>query len=116
MIYLASPYSHPDSTVREERFRVVCACCAKLTWEGHDVFSPIAHTHPIVLCRPELLTGFDIWQRYDEWFLQRCDEVWVLMLPGWTDSVGVTSEIEIARDLGKPIRYLKEDGEHHASL
>ena len=28
------------------------------------------------------------------------------MLPGWCESVGVQAEIQIARELGKPVRYL----------
>ena len=28
------------------------------------------------------------------------------MLPGWCESVGVQAEIRIARELGKPVRYL----------
>ena len=30
----------------------------------------------------------------------------VLMLDGWQESVGVQAEIQIARELGKQIRYL----------
>jgi hypothetical protein len=43
MIYLASPYSHPDRAVREERFRGACRATAALLRSGHAVFSPIAH-------------------------------------------------------------------------
>jgi hypothetical protein len=31
------------------------------------------------------------------------------MLAGWQESVGVQAEIRIARDLGKPVRYLAPD-------
>lgn len=41
--------------------------------------------------------------------LTRCDEVVVLMLPGWETSVGVRDEIAVARELGKPVRFLSED-------
>lgn len=47
MIYLASPYSHPDPAVEELRFEAACEAACKLMQQGHHVFSPIAHTHPV---------------------------------------------------------------------
>jgi hypothetical protein len=104
MIYLASPYSHPDPTVREQRFRAACLAAAQLVSAGHIVFSPIAHGHPIALCG--LPTDWRFWEPFDRHLLARCDEVVVLMLDGWETSVGVREEIRIARELGKPVRYL----------
>ena len=46
-VYLATPYSHPDSGVREFRFVESCATAAKLMNIGFPVVSPIAHSHPI---------------------------------------------------------------------
>ena len=40
MIYLASPYSHPDPAVREERFREACRAAAKLISLGRIVSRP----------------------------------------------------------------------------
>ncbi len=47
MIYLASPYSHPDAVVREYRFRAACQAAASVMRSGQHVFSPIAHSHAI---------------------------------------------------------------------
>jgi hypothetical protein len=49
MIYLASPYSHPDPAVREARFREACRAAAKLMRLGQPAFSPIVHGHPIAV-------------------------------------------------------------------
>jgi hypothetical protein len=49
---------------------------------------------------------WSFWEQYDRKFLERCDEVVVLMLDGWEESVGVQAEIRIAGELGKPVRYL----------
>jgi hypothetical protein len=103
MIYLASAYSHPDPAIREQRFREACRAAAALFRQGHVVFSPIAHSHPLV--EHGLPADWSFWQRYDREMLARCDEVVVLMLEGWEDSVGVREEIRIARELGKPVRY-----------
>jgi hypothetical protein len=99
-------YSDPDPAVREERFRRVCVEVAALMREGVHVFSPIAHSHPVAQVG-ELPTDFTFWQSYDEAMISRCSEVWVLTLPGWSESVGVREEIAIARRLGIPVRYVE---------
>jgi nucleoside 2-deoxyribosyltransferase len=107
MIYLASPYSHPDPSVREERFRAACRAAAALFRAGHFLISPIAHSH--VLVEHGLPGDWTFWQRFDRALLARCDALFVLMLDGWEESVGVQAEIRIARELGKPVRYLAPD-------
>lgn len=107
MIYLASPYSHPDSAVREMRFRDACRAAAKLMRQGHAVFSPIAHSHCI--CAYGLPTDWRFWEPFDRLQIERCSEVVVLTLDGWEASQGVRAEILIATELGKPVRYLQPD-------
>ena len=108
LIYLASPYSHKDPKVSVERFSATCLAAAHLFNCGFHVFSPIAHCHPIkVLADIDGSWGF--WKNYALNMLQRCDELYVLKLDGWTDSIGVATEAKIASELGKPISYM--DGE-----
>ena len=47
MIYLACPYSHDDSSVREHRFHAACRAAAQLIRAGHVVFCPVVHSHPL---------------------------------------------------------------------
>jgi hypothetical protein len=47
LVYLASPYTHADKAVMEDRFRAACRYAACLMRRGINVFSPIAHSHPI---------------------------------------------------------------------
>jgi nucleoside 2-deoxyribosyltransferase len=108
MIYLASPYSHPDPAVREQRFREACRAAAELLRDGHAVISPIAHSHP--LTQHGLPGDWEFWEHYDRELIARCDEVVVLMLDGWHESVGVQAEIRIAQQLGKRVRYWPMDG------
>lgn len=107
MIYLASPYTHADPAVREERFQAVCRAAAELMRRGECVLSPIAHSHPIAA--HGLPTTWEFWERLDREHLKRCDELVVLMLDGWKESRGVQAEIRIARELGKPVRFLDPD-------
>lgn len=106
--YLACPYSDPNPIVRDGRFEAANKVAASLMKEGRFIFSPISHTHPIALYG--LPKGWDYWQRYDLVFIQQCEKVIVLMLPGWKESIGVQREIEIAKRLEKPIEYMEVEG------
>jgi len=111
MIYLASPYSHPDSDVQRSRFHQVCVVAAEMMGRGEQVFSPIAHTHPIAECG-DLPTGWAYWEAFDRWYIERCDEVVVLMLDGWKDSLGVKAEIKLAIELNTAVRYITGKERH----
>jgi len=104
MIYLASPYSHPNPAIREQRFQAACRAAARLMRAGNLVFSPIAHGHSIAA--HGLPTDWRFWERFDREQLARCDEVVVLTMDGWRESAGVQAEIRIAGELSKPVRYL----------
>jgi len=104
VIYLASPYTHPDCDVRQRRFEAACRAAAQWIRQGKTLFSPIAHGHPI--CRYGLPLDWRFWQRHARRYLELCDEVVVLTLDGWQQSVGVQAEIAIARELGKPVTFM----------
>jgi Domain of unknown function (DUF1937) len=102
--YLASPYSHSDPAVREERFHAACRATADLVRAGEVVFSPVVYSHPLV--RFGLPTGWGYWEWFDWEVLARCDQVALLTLDGWEASEGVRAEMAIAGELGIPVRYL----------
>ena len=104
LIYLASPYSDPDPGVQRQRFLDACEAAAHLVRQGHLVFSPIAHSHPIALCG--LPGDWVFWAAHNREWLARCDELWVLRLPGWSTSQGVGKEQGMARDNNQRIRYV----------
>lgn len=107
LIYLASPYTvgNAGPDLREKRFFAACEATAKLMSEGHVVFSPIVHSHPLSnIC--QLPKTWEFWEKQDREFISRCDEVHVLMLPGWDKSVGITAECRIAAELNKPVFFL----------
>ena len=99
LIYLASPYSHPDQTIRELRVKQVCECAGKLMEQGLLVFCPIAHTHLIAEAMTVGLAdanklGYEAWQRQDEAMLSRCDRLVVCRIGGWTESKGIKAEVD----------------------
>ena len=105
LIYLAVPYSHPDIKIREHRFKQVNKVAAKLMADGHHIYSPISHTHPIALAG-KLPTTWEYWKEYDYAFLKHSKKLLVLKLDGWETSAGVKGEIEIANELNIPVEYL----------
>lgn len=107
LVYLASPYSHPDVEVRIERFEAACRAAAHLMREGYHVFSPIAHSHSIALLGDLDPLAGAAWQAQDAPLLAACDEVWVLTLPGWYESKGVRHEMEHAYTARKRVRLME---------
>lgn len=104
-IYLASPYSHPDPAVREQRFHDVCTIAARLMQDGHIVFSPIAHSHPISQHMGNAL-DLEYWLAQERAFVEWADEVWVATLPGYFESKGVRQEMAWAREMGKNVGFV----------
>ena len=106
LVYLATPYTHPDSQVRERRFREVSRVAGDMMRQGIHVFSPISHTHPIALagCLPK---GWEFWQAQDFAMLRACSKLAVLMQDGWQDSVGVQAEMALAREMGLPVEFIE---------
>ena len=75
---------------------------AKLLREGHLVFSPISHTHPIAV-QCDLPTGIEFWKDLDGSFIEWCDVLYVAALDGWLESEGVQWEMDTAYNAGKEV-------------
>ncbi len=104
-IYLATPYSYPQQSVRRKRFNIVNISAARLMRDGNLVFSPISHTHPIAEAG-NLPKDWAFWKEYDLTFIEWADEVHVLKQDGWATSIGVINEIKLADELRKPVVYM----------
>lgn len=108
IVYLATPYTHANPRVLTRRFNLVNKAAANLINSGHFVFSPISMNHGIKLAA-DLPCLWSFWEAYDSAFLRRCSKMFVLKLPGWEKSVGVSAEIAIAKKLKIPIEYLEKE-------
>ena len=111
MIFLASPYSHPERTVREDRFLAAALIAGKYILKGYNVFSPISHSHPIYELVPETGESWVSWEAINHEMIDNSSEVWVLCLDGWERSGGIANEIIYAGDTGKPVKFLAANGE-----
>lgn len=106
--YLASPYTHADAEIRRRRYEAACQKAAELMLAGKTIFCPIAHSHPIAEQMPEgkAIDG-EFWKRQDQPYIEMCDELIVLMLPGWAKSSGIAHEVMVATERRIPIRYIE---------
>ena len=96
MIYLASPYSHEDPTVRQQRFEAVKHCQGRLLQEGIPCISPIVMFHNIAEDF-KLPKDEEYWRSINSRLLKACSAVAVLSIEGWEDSVGLKEELHAAR-------------------
>lgn len=106
-IYLAIPYSG----LEDESFKIANHVAHLLMQEGHIVYSPISHNHPIAIAHG-LPTGWDFWEKFDTEFVKWADEVHVVVIGNdergfflINNSKGVRAEMKIAGELGKEIKY-----------
>jgi len=109
-IYLASPYSHPDDTIKIHRFKRIAEVVASLMRkDGKSLFfSPIAFSHPVALYG-NMDGSWVSWKKIDIEFINFCEELWVVMLDGWKESTGVKEELRYALDQNKTVRFYQPD-------
>jgi len=104
LIYLASPYSHKDNKVRQSRYEIAVLVTAKLlASEEVNVFSPIAHSHPLTLTNVTIRHDWDFWKEIDFQMIRKCDMLIALEMDGSDTSLGMQEEIAYAHELGIPV-------------
>lgn len=107
MIYLCSVYSlNADEALMEQRYHYAMLRTAKFMKHGYPIFSPIVHCHEMAK-HHDLPKEWEYWQKIDFEYLKGCKQVWVLMMPGWEQSVGVQAELRFAKALGLQIEFIE---------
>lgn len=110
IVYLASPYTHPDPKVREENFRKVSVLAADMNSKGIVALSPITYGHTLLEFK-EMPHDWAFWENFCISFLQHCDEIAVYKMPGWEKSKGVAEELKYAEENGINITYIEYEEE-----
>jgi cbb3-type cytochrome oxidase subunit 1 len=106
LVYLCSPYSYKaDEALMEWRYQENLRVLTELTLQGIPVFSPIVTSHNMS-AKYKLPCTFDFWEKVDFGVIDHCSHIYVMMLPDWDKSIGVTKELEYAKKIGKEIVYL----------
>lgn len=107
MIYISSPYNHKIPAVRHDRFVLVSRFTVKMMKKGEQVYSPIAYGHQFRDIFPDQESRWVYWKTFDLHMLSHSQEMIVLMLPGWKESIGVSQEIQYAEQNNIPITYME---------
>jgi hypothetical protein len=108
LAYLATPYTK-YATGPHGAFFDASRLAGKLILSGVNVYSPIAHTHPIGLYGGMDILDLAIWLPFDEIMMDRCDSLIVAHMAGWRESRGIAHEIDFFERAGKPIADLDPD-------
>lgn len=105
-IYLATPYTHDSPEVLEHRYNTAVRFAAHLIKLGHNIYSPIAHSHNIAAhIKPRPITN-EAWKQHNLALLRHCSELWVAVMPGWDTSLGIQFEVAMADKLDIKVRYM----------
>ena len=101
LAYLATPYSkQPDI---DRAFQQAAKIAAHLSQSGLTIFSPIAHSHPLVRA-----AGLDhrdpaVYAALNARMLDHCEILIVVTMEGWHESEGIAEEIAFFERMHKPI-------------
>ena len=94
--YLACPYSHQDVTVQQDRVDWAAEATALLIARGLIVVCPVIQGHQVSRYLPPDIQDAKFWAAQCAPVLHGADYLCVLMIEGWSQSVGVKNEINWA--------------------
>jgi nucleoside 2-deoxyribosyltransferase len=102
LAYLSSPYTRfPHGTVAA--WQAACRIAGRLIKSGQNIYSPIAHLHPIIRYAALEALDHEFWINYDRSMMERCDVLIVAHMDGWDQSKGIAIEVATFEAAGKPI-------------
>jgi hypothetical protein len=108
MVYLASPLSHPFKEIEKMRYEDINKVAANL----HELYPQVAFILPITQSyklkeyNTNLGTSFEAWKDRDLEFINRSDELWIVTIDGWKESIGVMAELDFALQYQMPIYFI----------
>jgi len=114
--YFCHPYSAETEEGRIANYELCCRRSAKLVLKGHNIFSPIVHSHSIEIASPEMLKWpidkrWQFWMDIDFAILEYVGFTGVILGPEWGKSNGCQREydwfLSHVRPDGKPYDVLR---------
>lgn len=114
MIYLATPYSHTEPTIREARYKQALWLTNYFLAAGQKVFSPIVYGHHITKeFSPDMYEALH-WVDWNNHVIDCCDKLWYHNLDGLLPSKGMQVEITYALSHRMPVleRFEKVPSEY----
>lgn len=114
--YLASPYTHPDPEVMHRLYYMSALTATNWLLVKHIwTYSPIVHCHEMAN-RFDLPRHAEYWQAYNRAMLLPAIGLFILDIPGWETSRGVTYEREVAKAESIPITLLRPSGHTYTQI
>lgn len=104
LVYLASPYSGTTEQREKRLFQTKQFVVSRLDRKDEIIYSPILHSYHIAT-EFNLPHEFEFWKWRDLEMIKRCDEMLILHLDGWEQSIGVQEELKFARENNITIRH-----------
>lgn len=103
LIYLATPYSKYVGGTHEA-FLGAClaATILRARHNGTRFYSPIQESHPIAIDTDIDRLDANFWISFNRPIMDRCDELWIVEMPGWMESKGIAAEADIFAESGRP--------------
>jgi len=104
-IYLTIPYTHQDEKIMADRAKFATQVAGRVKSAGLIFYSPITHNHAIAV-ECGLPGDYGYWEDSAKVFVAWCTDLYVICVPGWRESTGVSAEILLAEQMGKGIVFL----------
>lgn len=106
--YLATPYSKFPAQLGgiEGAFIEASKLAATLMCSGVNVYSPIAHMHPLAIHGNLDPLDHTIWLPANQAMMNVCDTLIVAKMEGWESSYGIEHELKWYREQGRAVYWL----------
>lgn len=105
LIYLATPYSKYRYGLAGA-FEEACKIVGRLITKGINVYSPIAHTHPVALYAKLDPLDHNIWLPFDKVMMNAADLLLIATMEGWDKSKGILHEVDYFFNQKKDILFI----------
>jgi Domain of unknown function (DUF1937) len=102
--YLGSPYTRYEGGI-DQAFNDVMIITGELIKAGVSVYSPIVHCHSVRVPGIDPL-DYKFWLDNQTGMMKAAYGLIVAQMPGWDESYGVKWELDLFKELDKPIRML----------
>lgn len=104
-VFIISPYRDDNITVESGRAMDADLYVGELAQNGVVAYSTISAMHHLLgIC--DLPSDWEFWKTHCSKMIACAKEVHVLKLDGWETSEGVAGELDLAKILNKPIKFI----------
>ena len=109
LVFIATPYSHSDPTIVEQRRKTVGNVCARLIEKGVHPISPGLYGLSLMEFKAKEDTSWESWSDLCIAILKKCSAMFIIDVKDWEKSNGVKGELEKALLLDIPVYLLNPE-------